>query len=123
VDNVKTLMIHKFVKYNSDNVSLSLHDLNGDVEMWCFEFSEGYSFHQPKEAVNDEVLDEFDIDGSDDKDAVNISFSPSSDTDTGMCLDDALDIIRGRGVDVNNHFESEFVEDYEFGYRIDATFD
>ena len=118
--SAKTVMIHKLVKFGTTGINLSMHNLNGAVDMWCFEFSEGYSFHQPKEAVKDEVLDAFDASG--DMESVDISFNGSSNTDTGMSLDDAIDVVRDCGVDVNDHLESDFVEDYEFGYQINTTF-
>lgn len=93
------------------------------IRLHLFQFLFSYLvFHQPKEGIENDILNKFGICGSDDMPCVDISFNPSSDTDTGLELYEALNIIRDYNVKVNKYFESKVVKDYEWGYNIDATF-
>jgi len=54
---VKSIAIHRLVKTDPDNVTVTKHKIDGD-EFWCFCFEVlGQSFHQPVEAVVSDAID------------------------------------------------------------------
>lgn len=117
--SVKTIALHRLVKDMSEQVSISRHEIHG-VEMYCLRLSEDYSFHQPLDAVADELLDAV---GCDDSDVHEINFTRSTDVSSlDQSLQEALSILADDGIDVNEHLETTTVEDYEFGYTISTTF-
>jgi hypothetical protein len=120
--DVKTVAIHRLIKSNPAVVDVSVHDLNGDVEMYCFEFPNGGSFHQPKSAVSDGVLDVIDLDVSD-ADVERIEFTASTDV-SGLetSLAEALGVLHHHGINVNTHLDTGIVEDYTWGRQLSTTF-
>lgn len=120
--DAKTIAIHRLAKSNPDVVEIHLHELHGDVEMFCFRFPAGYSFHQPKDAVNSNLLAVVDLE-MDDMEPQKIDFQPSTDINNlQLSLSEALGILHSHGIDANNHLQTKSVEGYNFGYRISTTF-
>lgn len=119
----KTVAIHRFLKAEPE-VDVLKHNLNGDVDMFLFDFGR-VSFHQPPRAVIDDVFEE--IDAVPDKDgltAEEIEFSPSSETDSlRFSLEEAVAKLRGVGIDPDSYLRSTTVEDYTFNYQIVTRFD
>jgi hypothetical protein len=118
----KTVAVHRLTKSDPDSVDLRLHELYEGVEMYCFQFPNDYSFHQPKDAVDDGLLDAVGWD-MDDGVTQEIDFQPSTDVSVlQLSLSEALGILHNHGIDANDHLQTEVVEDYTFGYRMSTTF-
>ena len=118
----KTVAIHRLTKSDPDAVDIHLHELYEGVEMYCFQFSNDYSFHQPKDAVDDGLLDVVEWD-MDDREVQEIDFKKSTDVGVlQLSLSEALGILNSHGIDANDHLKAEYVEDYTFGYRMSTTF-
>ncbi|SEO99896.1 hypothetical protein SAMN05216388_102639 [Halorientalis persicus] len=119
--SVKTIAIHRLVKQEPDKVNVTLHDL-GETTMFCFDFGE-FSFHQPREAVVDDLFDTVGLDPSE-LEPQSIDFEPSTNTDDlPKTLPEALATLKQVGLNANSHLDSTSVEDYNFGYHVSTTFD
>jgi hypothetical protein len=120
--DAKTIAVHRLTKSAPDAVDLRLHGLYEDVEMYCFRFSTDYSFHQPRDAVDDELLDAVGW-NIHNEEAREIDFQPSTDvSNLQLSLSEALGVLSSHGIDANDHLQTEVVEDYTFGYRISTIF-
>lgn len=120
--DAKTVAVHRLTKSDPDAVDLCLHELYEDVEMYCFDFSNDYSFHQPKDAVDDELLDTIEW-NTDDEEAQEIDFHRSTKvSDLQLSLSEALDVLYSHGINANDHLQTKLVEAYTLGYQLSTTF-
>lgn len=127
----KTVAIHRIVKADPAAVRIVRHDLNGDHETYCLYLApvdggdaREYSFHQPIDAVESELLD--DVTGSEDRSSLpleTISFEVRSDTDSlDRSLSDAISTLRQHDLDPDDYLDATVVQDYDWGYEISTTF-
>jgi hypothetical protein len=128
----KTVAIHRLVKADPGTVRIVRHDLNGDHETLCVYLraqdgdgdEQEYSFHQPLEAVEPELLAA--VTGNEDWSVLpleTISFEASSETDSlDTSLSEAISTHRGHGLDPNDYLDALVVEDYDWGYEISTKF-
>ncbi len=117
----KTVAVHRLAKAAPDRTELDLHDLNGEIEMYCVSYPGGYSFHQPIAAVEDDLLEELEAESLQ---STEIEFEPSTETGTlEDSLPEALGRLADRGLDVNDYLDTTTVEEYDWGYEISTTFD
>jgi len=117
----KTVAVHRLTRARPRDVRVTRHVLNGNVEMYCFYFPRSYSFHQPMDAVSDELLDS--IPNADVAEPRTIEFEATSDTSSlDTSLADALETLSGHGLNANDYLDSTIVRDYDFGYEISTTF-
>ncbi|ELY54492.1 hypothetical protein [Natronolimnohabitans innermongolicus] len=117
----KTVAVHRLAKAASERTRIVRHKLDGTRVMYCFYFGEEYSFHQPLDAVADEVLDDV---TTDELQTTVIDFEPSAETRTlEQSLQEALRLLASRGLDANDYLDAKTVEDYDWGYERSTTFD
>jgi hypothetical protein len=127
----KTVAIHRLVKSDPEAVRLVRHELNGDHETYCLYVAPGdgdgdreYSFHQPLDAVESELLAA--VTGDDDCSTLpleTIAFETSSETDSlERSLSEAINTLRRHDLDPDNYLDAAAVENYEWGYEISTTF-
>jgi len=120
--NAKTVAIHRLAKANPSQVKIARHELNGKAELFCLYFGERFSFHQPQEAVDEELLSALDVD-PDGLDTKSIDFEPTADTkDTPQSLETALTTLADHGVNANTFLTATSVEDYQWGYHVSTEF-
>lgn len=118
----KTVAVHRLVKGNPEQTDVTLHDLNGTNEMYCFSFSDTYSFHQPMAAINDAVWENSTIEKP--QNAKEIAFQPSTATRSlSVSLENALHTLAEHGINANDHLDTESVLDYDWKHQISTKFD
>ncbi|MEF8826167.1 MAG: hypothetical protein V5A27_07500 [Halapricum sp.] len=120
---VKTVVLHRFSKFDPDAIRVIRHELNGEHEMLCF-YVGGYSYHQPPTAVAPGVLS--DTAGTDDLSELPleaIDFETSAETgDLDMSLSQALGVLRDHGIEPNEHLDATKIKEYTWGTEISTTF-
>ena len=117
----KTVAVHRLAKANPEQTQVTVHDLNGSNEMYCVSVADSYSFHQPIDAVADDLLDAVSAETQETK---TIDFEPSAETQNlEHSLEDALEVLAGYGLDANDYLDATSVEDYDWGSEIPTTFD
>lgn len=118
----KTVAVHRLVKGNPDQTQVTLHDLNGTHEMYCFSFSDGYSFHQPVPAVNDALWETATVEKP--QEVEEIEFQSSAETQNlSISLEEALFTLAEQGINANNYLDTETVLDYDWSYEISTIFE
>lgn len=119
----KTVALHRLGKSEPDSIRVVRHEIDGSYELLCFYFAD-YSFHQPLEAVESELLEA--TAGSDDRSEIEleeIELEPSSATDSlELSLSEAVEVLRQNGLEPNDYLDSDVVEDFTSGIKISTTF-
>lgn len=115
--DLKTIALHRIAKHEDAKVALEKHEIN-EYEYWCFYFTKGgeqWSFHQPIEAVNEDVIEQLDADSASIS-TEQIDFNPSSNTDgLAQSLEEALTVLYDEDLNVNEYLSQTVVTKYQFG--------
>lgn len=117
----KTVAVHRLVKANPEQTRVTLHNLNGTNTMYCFSFSDTYSFHQPMAAIDDALWKNSSIEKP--LEAKEIDFQSSTNTrNLSLSLKEALHTLARHGINANDHLDTKSVLDYDWKHQISTTF-
>lgn len=113
----KTVAVHRLVKRSPKQTRVTLHNLNGTNKMYCFSFSDTYSFHQPMAAIDDALWENSSIEKP--LEAKEIDFQSSTNTrNLLLTLKEALHTLAEHGINANDHLDAKSVLDYDWKHQI-----
>jgi hypothetical protein len=122
--SLKTEILHRLMKGDTNNVRVEKHILDGGFECWCFIFEVGdeeFAYHQPSFLVADEVLDMGCVE--EDDEGKDIEYEAAADIyKLDNTLEEALRTVSEYGIDPNSFLEQEEVKEYDSGASFPTVF-
>jgi hypothetical protein len=120
----KTVALHRLSKADPDAIHLVRHELNGDHELFCLSVGDQYSFHQPLDAIEPDLLAA--VAGTTDRTVLpleSIAFESSSTTAAlDQSLSHAIDVLRDHDIEPNDYLDTTHVTDFTWGTEFSTQF-
>jgi len=109
--DVKTVALHRLAVRDPAELSITPHEIDG-TKHWLFEFEHG-SFHQPAEAVVDDLIEDHGLDTDAEPSSIEYSPDPGS-RNLPMSIEEALEELARFGINANDYLSQTTVTDYQW---------